>query len=259
MKVAVLGAGGMLGRMVLDVLAREKGLEVLASARGRALAGAAKAAYPDVAWRELDAETASVADIGAVIEGADCVVNCIGLIKQRFDDTDASEVERAILVNALFPQRLGRAARVAGARVLQIATDCVYSGARGSYVETDPHDALDVYGKTKSLGECRSGAVSSLRCSIVGPELDGGPSLLEWFLSQPRGARLNGFTNHRWNGVTTLHFAKLCAGIVKSGLKPGSLRHVVPGDSVTKHELLTLFARAYGREDVVIAPVAAPT
>lgn len=245
--------------MVLDVLAREKGLEVAASARGRGLVGAAKAAYPAVAWRELNAETASVSEIGEVIAGANYVVSCIGLIKHRFDEADPAGVERAIAVNALFPQRLGRAAQASGARVLQIATDCVYSGARGAYVETDPHDALDVYGKTKSLGECRGRAVSSLRCSIVGAELEGGPSLLEWFLAQPRGARLNGFTNHRWNGVTTLHFGKICAGIIKNSLETGPLRHIVPGDSATKHELLSLFARVYGRGDVAIAPVPAPT
>ncbi|MDE2489559.1 MAG: sugar nucleotide-binding protein [Elusimicrobia bacterium] len=251
MKIVVLGAGGMLGHMVLDVLAREKDLQAVATARAEA--GAAKAAYPEVSWRALDAEAATDGELAAVLRGAGYAVNCIGLIKQRMDETKAADVERAIRVNALFPQRLGRAAADAGVRVLQIATDCVYSGARGSYRESDPHDALDVYGKTKSLGECRASSMSHLRSSIVGPELGEGPSLLSWFLSRPRGESLKGFVDHRWNGVTTLHFARLCAGVVRAGLKPGALRHVVPADAVTKHELLDLFARAYGRGDLSIA------
>ena len=255
--VVVAGATGMLGHMVLDVLARESGLRVVATARGLGSTGAA--VRPGGEWRELDAETATIADISRAVEGAAHVVNCIGLIKQRIDEDDPVQVERAILVNALFPRRLGRAARACAAQVLQIATDCVYSGAKGRYVEPDVHDALDVYGKTKSLGECRLEPMRNLRCSIVGPELNGKVSLLGWFLAQPKGAKLNGFANHKWNGVTTLHFAKLCAGIVKTGLKLGALQHVVPADVVTKHELLRLLARAYGRDDLSITPVEAKT
>ena len=256
-KVVVAGAGGMLGHMVLDVLSRESGLSLVATARSLKTVGAAASALPSVEWRKLDAETASAADLSRVLEGAAYAVNCIGLIKQRMGTDDPASVERAILVNALFPQRLGRAAQACGVRVLQIATDCVYSGLKGGYVESDAHDALDVYGKTKSLGECGLESMRHLRCSIIGPEVSGGLSLLGWFLSQPKGARLNGFTNHRWNGVTTLHFAKACAGIIKTGSEPGRLQHLVPDDVATKHELLRLFARVYGREDLVVAPVEA--
>src|SRR5436190_133310 len=83
-------------------------------------------------------------------------------------DVRPSEVERAVDVNARLPHLLGELARGADARILQIATDCVYSGSRGEYVESDPHDALDVYGKTKSLGESFQETVHHLRCSIIG-------------------------------------------------------------------------------------------
>ena len=82
---------------------------------------------------------------------------------------------------------------------MQIATDCVYSGKKGSYNEDDLHDALDVYGKTKSLGEAQSPNLLNIRCSIIGPEQGKHVSLLEWFLTQEPGAKLQGFAHHHWN------------------------------------------------------------
>lgn len=169
------------------------------------------------------------------------VINCIGVIKPYCDD-----VERAIKVNALFPHRLPEG-------TIQIATDCVFSGKKGHYVETDEHDAIDVYGKTKSLGEAPY--LINLRCSVIGPEKNNHLSLLDWFLAQE--GEVEGYTNHLWNGITTLHFAKIVQGIIKENRQLPQLQHIVPADSVTKAELLTIIANAYGKKTKV-RPVEAP-
>ena len=176
------------------------------------------------------------------------------MIKPFCKDNDAAGVRRAIAVNAMFPHVLAAAAKARGAKVIQIATDCVYSGAKGAYVESDPHDALDVYGKTKSLGEVFDKTLLNLRCSIIGPERKNKVSLLEWFLGNPDGAELKGFTHHRWNGVTTLQYAKLCERIVQTpglhekllGLSP--LHHFLPNGTVDKYQLLNLMAEVFGRK-----------
>lgn len=253
-KVLILGGSGMLGSMVADCLSRDPGLEVTATTRGPELAARCRAALGGVRWHALDAARADDAEGARLLEGFDWVVNAVGIIKPLIRDDDAAQVERAVRVNALFPHALARWAERAGARVLQIATDCVYDGSRGHYRESDAHDPVDVYGKTKSLGEVHSPAVHHLRCSIVGPEFKEPKSLLEWFLGQPRGARVNGFTNHNWNGVTTLHFARLCGGVIKAGPALGHVQHVVPAGEVTKYEMLGLFARWFGRDDVEINP-----
>ena len=184
------------------------------------------------------------------------MINAVGVIKPYIRDTDSCQVERAVRVNALFPHLLARAAARCDARVIQIATDCVYSGARGGYVESDLHDAQDAYGKTKSLGEVRHEAVYNLRCSIIGPESRGHRSLLDWFRLQPAGATVPGYANHRWNGVTTLAFARLCLGLVREG---GPQRiHVIPADQVSKAELLGVVREAYARQDITIAPENTP-
>jgi dTDP-4-dehydrorhamnose reductase len=160
-------------------------------------------------------------------------------------------------VNALFPLLLATAAERANARVIQIATDCVFSGTRGSYREDSPHDALDVYGKTKSLGEVSSPHVHHLRASIIGPEPKEHKFLLDWFLGQARGAIIDGFTNHDWNGVTTLHFARVAAGAVAARTPLPELHHLIPSGRITKAEMLDAFAVSYRRHDLKINKVAA--
>jgi dTDP-4-dehydrorhamnose reductase len=159
----------------------------------------------------------------------------------------------------LFPMRLAVAAERSGARVIQIATDCVYSGRDGNYDERAAHDPTDVYGKSKSMGEVHSPNVTHLRCSIIGPEVKGFVSLLSWFLKQDANATLNGYRNHQWNGVTTLHFAKICGGIIKEAPKLPHVQHVIPSGDITKADLLRSFAREYHRETVTIKDVDAPT
>jgi dTDP-4-dehydrorhamnose reductase len=213
---------------------------------------------PGVAeWRVFEAEGARETQVEAAIAEAHWVVNAIGVIKPYIHDDNAAEVERAVSVNALFPHFLARAAQKIDARVIQIATDCVYSGQKGQYVESDKHDALDAYGKTKSLGEVASANVWHLRCSIIGPERKAHVSLLDWFLGQKQGATVNGYTNHRWNGITTLHFAKLCRGVMTRDITLPHLQHVIPDGDITKCDLLRCFAKHFGREDVSIEPAEA--
>ena len=256
-RVAILGGRGMLGSMLLDVLWRVPGWEVWTTvrpevdpARYRGPAG--------IEIRPLDATTCSDLELQTVVAGADHVINAIGLIKQRIDEGDPAAVGTAVHTNAVFPAQLARVCSRARARMLQIATDCVFSGARGDYTEEARHDATDVYGKTKSLGETRYRSACHLRCSIVGLEQGPPRSLLGWFLSHPRGAVVRGFENHRWNGITTLHFARLCRGVIEHRLSLPALQHVVPADRVTKRRLLELFRVHFGRTDLVIEPVRVP-
>ena len=232
--VLVLGAQGMLGRAVSAQL-RAAGLDVRAPAR-----------------TEFDARRD---DPAALLVGIDCAVNAIGILRSRIDEVGR---EAAFEVNAAFPHRLTEAARVGGARIIHVTTDAVFTGTGGApYDESAPHDATDVYARSKSEGEVDAPHVVNLRCSIVGPEPPPGRSLLAWLLGQPRGARVDGYANHRWNGLTTLHLARLIRAAIEGVALPNVL-HVVPADAVTKAELLALLARAFGRDDLEIVPVEAP-
>ncbi len=244
----------MLGSTVVDWLARDETLDVAASVRGQKYLEYGRTVLPKVIWHLLDVERCLSSDVLSILDGYDWIINAIGMNKQFIHDDSPAEVERAIRINSLFPHWLARKAGESGARVIQIETDCVYSGREGHYTEDAPHDSLDVYGKTKSLGEVRSSNVFHLRCSLIGPELKNHVSLLDWFLGQPLGAKVTGFTNHRWNGVTSLYFARICHGIIKNNLRLPHLQHVVPADEMTKAEMLEELAGKYGRKDIEIVP-----
>jgi dTDP-4-dehydrorhamnose reductase len=258
-KLVVLGGSGMLGSMVVDVFQRDPEFELTATVRTPVLASDFGARIPDVQWRLFDAASTTKDACVTAIAGAQWIINAVGITKPYAHDDNPDEVENAIRINSIFPYRLAAAAKETGARVLQIATDCVYSGQKGSYTESDPHDPLDVYGKTKSLGEVLHPGTHCLRCSIIGPEPKASVFLLEWFRRQMHSARVNGFTNHQWNGVTTLQFAKLCMGIIKNDIPLSHLQHVIPTGTISKYEMLQVFGKEFGRTDLQISPTEAKT
>jgi dTDP-4-dehydrorhamnose reductase len=245
----------MLGNAVASVLLDDPEIEVALSVRG----GEAPELGTSREFRVHDFE-AGRDPIAGLLDAAPCdwIVNAIGVIKPLIDEGEPTSVQRAIEVNSLFPYALGAEARLRGTRIIQIATDCVFSGVSAPYDEEAPHDPLDVYGKTKSLGEVPATPFTHLRCSIIGPELGQPRSLLGWLLSQPQDGEVPGFTNHHWNGVTTYHFGRLCRGIIRGGLAPNSPQHVVPADTVSKAELLAIAANGFGRNDLSVAPGPAP-
>jgi len=224
MKVAVLGATGMLGSMLHKYLYNY--YSVIVPTRS-----------------QFDAIRSEDKELVKVTKDCDWIINAIGSIPQRCNDS-----LEMILTNAFFPTRLAKL----NIPVIQIATDCVYSGTVGPCDEYYKPDPIDLYGKTKHEGEVPG--LNHIRCSIIGPESHV-KSLLGWFLNQPKGAVINGYRNHTWNGITTLHFAKICRGMIESKITLGQLVHLIPADVVTKYELLVNFASAFNREDITIVPV----
>ena len=232
-KIAILGIDGMLGSAVYQVFNHER-FNVIGINR-----------------KILDAQTANVNDVKIAVKDSDYVINCIGIIKPYIHDGNSTEIERAIKVNAVFPHTLSQC----GIKVIQIATDCVFDGAKGNYQETDKHNALDVYGKTKSLGEVTAENFMNLRCSIIGPEKKNKLSLLEWFRNQPQNALINGYRNHLWNGISTFAFAEICKGIIENDLWFHGLQHIIPADSLSKSNMLKIFSKIFSRNDMNIVEV----
>ncbi|MBI4450209.1 sugar nucleotide-binding protein, partial [Candidatus Uhrbacteria bacterium] len=249
--ILVLGATGMLGSMLVHYLREKTSWEIIGTGRG-ATSLVPFDARKDIA-RQLEPLLTS--------RGVDYIVNCVGITKPYCHDDNQQEVENAIAINAAFPHTLAAVARASGARVLQIATDCVFAGTTGDYHEDVPHDPSDVYGKTKSLGEVHAEGFLNIRCSIIGPEPNKKAFLLEWFLQQQSHAALKGFTHHRWSGVTTLQFAELCRTIIAAEafdavVAQSHIHHFVPNEAVTKYELLNIFRDVY-RSPVTIVEHAA--
>jgi len=253
--VLVLGGSGMLGSMVVGYFSMDKDINVTATVRNDDILSGCRRVHPSIEWRLFDADEGDVDSLYSLIDGKKWVINAIGITKRYINDADPIQVQRAIRVNSIFPYKLASLCFGTGGQVLQIATDCVYSGSKGRYVEADPHDAEDVYGRTKSLGEVSLDNSHFLRCSFIGPEPKSYVLLLEWFRKQPKGAVIKGYLNHMWNGITTLHAAKLYHGLIKNDIKMPRLQHFIPSDDISKYELLKCLAVNYDRGDITIKPV----
>lgn len=249
MKILILGATGMLGSQVAKTFAQSRFDTTLTARKKSSIESFVQQGFH---IEELDVENTDTAQLKSLVKDADWCINCIGLIKPYINDRKPEDVAKAVRINALFPAMLAQAVQGTRTRVIQIATDCVWNGEGGSYKESCSHNAQDIYGKSKSLGEIDLPNFYNIRCSIIGREIKQHLSLMDWFLNQPQKAKVKGFTNHLWNGVTTLQFAKLCYGIVSENAALKNQQHFVPADTVDKYKLLNIFANTYAREDISI-------
>ncbi len=175
------------------------------------------------------------------------VINCVGVIKQRDEADDPLVV---LPINSVFPHRLWRMCRMAGAKLVHISTDCVFDGARGRYSEGDAPNATDLYGISKHMGEVMGPGAVTLRTSIIGHELRGAHGLIEWFLGQ-RGT-VRGFTKAVFSGLPTVELARVIRDhvVARPGLEG---LYNVAAAPISKFELLSMVADVYGK-DIGITP-----
>jgi dTDP-4-dehydrorhamnose reductase len=231
--ILILGSGGMLGYALNEYFLRG-GYNVKGFTR-----------------REFDAVSSDVNSLKPEIANADLVINCIGIIKQVINNYSPYEI---VKTNGILPRNLAKLCKQAGTAMIHITTDCVYSGKRGGYNENDVFDAEDLYGVSKNAGETND--CMTLRTSIIGPEKNTNRSLLGWAFSQ-KGKTVKGFTNHIWNGVTTVHFAKLAEKIMLDDIYEEGLFHLHSPDKMTKYEMLCMFNEIFSL-GMTINPVDAP-
>jgi dTDP-4-dehydrorhamnose reductase len=241
-KALVLGGSGMLGHTLARVFAER--FDTYATVReGRSgLTLPPERLVTGVAAESFDSVERAFAEVKP-----DVVVNCIGIVKQL---DAAHDPVPSISVNALFPHRLAELARAADTRMIHVSTDCVFSGRRGAYTEDDEPDPVDLYGRTKLLGEVAGEGAVTVRTSIVGHELGTTQGLLEWFLAQ-RGP-VRGYARAIFSGLTTAALAELLAEVVAEHVALSGVWHVA-SEPISKLDLLRRFAETFDH-DVAIEP-----
>jgi len=248
-RVFVLGAAGMLGHKLCQELSPR--LDVFGSIHGSSRHTPwLRNLLPDGRlYENIDAF-----DLGRIEEILDdcsphAVINAIGIVKQR---DEAKEAVPAIRVNALFPHLLADICSSLQIRLIHISTDCVFSGAKGSYTESDLPDPVDLYGRTKLLGELTYPGCLTLRTSIIGWELSGRSSLLEWFASQ-RGRHIKGYQQAIYSGFSSTVVAGLIGDIVETRPDLSGL-YQVASKPISKYDLLVKLRAALAWDDVQISP-----
>jgi dTDP-4-dehydrorhamnose reductase len=240
MKVLVLGASGMLGNAALRVLSADPfSHDVFGTVRSRSCVRY----FPEhLAARLIDG--VDVLDDHALVKviakvRPDAVINCVGVIKQQGSSKDP---QATLPLNAIFPHRLAGICDLAGARLVHISTDCVFSGATGCYREEDVADARDLYGLSKYLGEIDYPNAVTLRTSIIGHELGTSLSLVDWFLSQ--AGPVDGYRKAIFSGLPTNELARVIGAHVLNDRSLSGLYHV-SADPIAKYNLLKLVGEIY--------------
>ncbi|MBR9703235.1 SDR family oxidoreductase [Candidatus Woesearchaeota archaeon] len=244
-RVLILGVTGMLGSKVFEVGLEEQ-IDILGTSRKMLDKSFSDFPKERIEYLEiLDAKT-----IGSLLEKIcpETVINCIGVIKS----SNVSE-ENMQEINDDFPHLLAQECSQRGIRLLQISTDCVFSGKKGKYSEEDTPDPEDLYGRTKLNGEIYMPPHLTIRTSIIGVELNHEKSLISWFLSNKIGSTIKGFTKAVWSGLTTRALAKiLFTFAIGENKEVTGLIHVA-GDSISKYDLLQLFKKYFVHEVNIVS------
>jgi dTDP-4-dehydrorhamnose reductase len=240
----VLGSSGMIGSGVLDFFSNLD-LEVVESNRsGQNQIRKNKVIKFDILSSNLDS-------LFAQVPRNSIILNLSGIIRHKISNQNQKFLDEVTKVNGEFPLELVKKASENDCKVVQIATDCVFSGSIGKYIEGSHKDALDFYGISKIKGEIEADNLMTIRVSVVGKERQSHFELMDWVLNQEFEAEVNGYRNHYWNGITSLQFGRVLEGIIKKSFVAGTF-HLVPADKVSKFELVTFIARHGGRKDLKI-------
>ena len=243
LRILILGANGMLGKMVSLYFGSLKNYSLVFSSRS-------DSTFLNENFHDsielYDVLNDNFYDFASKVK-PDVVINCIGRIKPTIDESDPISVSETININSFLPLEIQKYASDNNSRYFQIGTDCVFSGKDGNYNEKDYLDAEDLYGKSKIVGEILGVNKYVIRSSIIGPEEGSGRSLLNWFLNN-ESSEVSGFKNHLWNGVTTLNFAKVLNGLIQTNNYSFDLQHLIPSDMVDKAQLLNLFKTYFDKK-----------
>ena len=237
MKFLVIGCNGMAGHMI-SLYLKERGHDVTGYARQKSRF--VNTVVGDATDFDLLAKTIKAYNF-------DSVINCVGLLNQFAEHDYAS----AILINSYLPHFLAKATEKTDIQIIQMSTDCVFSGKTGGYTEKSIPDGTSFYDRSKALGEIEDDKNITFRNSIVGPDIKkNGIGLLNWFMQQD--SSVIGYKGAIWTGQTTLQLAKTMeqAAIYRAH----GLYNMVPDYSINKYELLQLFNRYIRKKPIEIIP-----
>ena len=240
MNILILGATGMLGHKLMQVLLHEH--TVTGSVRRNATVQSDNPIFSNMnIFGNISAD--NLENIRTAIDkvNPEVIVNCIGIVKQV---PAAHDPLQSISINALFPHQLAKICQQKNIRMIHMSTDCVFSGHKGNYTETDPSDAEDLYGKTKYLGEVDYPCCLTIRTSIIGRELETKHGLIEWFLSQ-EGKTVSGYKKAIFSGLTTIALSEIIADILPNYPHLSGV-YQVASEPISKYDLLNLVNKIYG-------------
>ena len=239
-KVLVLGIRGMAGHVVFKMLQYTAKYEVYGIARN------IKSTNHIFNLDVFDSER-----LKEIIQNNnfDTIINCIGILNKDAEDHPA----KAIWLNSYLPHFLEDLTKNTSTKIIHISTDCVFSGERGNYIETDQTDGKGIYAQSKALGELNNSKDLTIRTSIIGPEFDhSGIGLFHWFMSQSKESMVKGYSSAFWSGITTIELSKYILHILERD--EIGLIQISNNEKIDKFSLLTLINEIFRGKEIKITP-----
>ena len=240
--ILILGASGMLGSTLMKYFFRQPNFNVHGTIRSNDSLAYFAPEFSSNFLFDINVDSVDSLISAFNVAKPHIVVNCIGLVKQL---PSAEDPLITLPINSILPHQLARICSDTNSRLIHLSTDCVFSGKKGMYSEIDTPDASDLYGLSKRLGEVTSGNTITLRTSIIGHELSGQRSLINWFLAQE--GTVNGFSRAIFSGLPTVEIAKIIEQYIIPYPDLTGLYHV-SADPIDKYSLLNLVAETYDKK-----------
>jgi len=188
-------------------------------------------------------------ELGHLIDNSNFnyIINSVGIL----NNTAEANPDRAILINSYLPHFLEKITKNTNTKIIHISTDCVFSGKKGSYIETDFRDGIGFYAQTKAMGELINNKDLTIRTSIIGPDLNmDGIGLFNWFINQ--NGTVDGYTKAFWSGVTTIQLAKFIREIIISKIPITGIIHLTNNDKISKYNLLLLLKKIFKLNNIIV-------
>lgn len=241
MKLLILGASGLLGNTLIKYFFRKSNYQTFGTIRDNLQVNFFDKKYHKN-FRILN-DILNFAELENIIDNfrPNVVINCIGL-NNKINKNDFYTIEKYILINSLLPHKLQSICSRLGIRLIQLSSDCVFSGIKGNYSEKDLPDPLDIYGKSKLMGELESDNCLTIRKSVIGHELIKKEGLLDWFLS--RNEKVEGYQKAIFSGLTVLELARIIDIFILPRTELNGILHIA-GFPISKYDLLNIISSEY--------------
>ena len=256
MKILVTGANGLLGQKLVAILRDEKGIELIATARG-------VNRNPEGGYTYLSADLRNMDGIKVFIEicDPDVIIHCAAMT--QVDECEQNQ-ELCWENNVDTTQNLIDIARTSNAHFVYVSTDFVFDGKEGPYTERDMPKPISVYGESKLAAEKllhQSGiSYAIVRTVLVyGTSLNASRSnLVLWVKKSLEAREPIKVVNDQWRTPTLAEdLAKGCYLVAKG--KHEGIFHISGEGMMTPYEMALKVAETYGLDASLITEVDAST
>ena len=237
MKILILGGNGMIGHKMYQTISKIH-KDTWVTLRK----SLSNYSYSDIYNPEKVIDNIDLINFQIILNqlnkiNPDIVINACGITIRRGIETLKSN---SIILNSALPHFLNEWVTSNNKRLIHFSTDCVFTGAKGDYLDNDNKDAYDLYGSTKSMGEVIDSKYAiTLRGSMIGSELENKTELFEWFLKQ-KNKKIKGFNKVIYSGITTTKMAEIVLKLIDQYQNLSGVYNI-SSKPISKFELLKLW------------------